>query len=298
MIKDKDIKRTMNIFLGFVIVFFLFNGSSSSEIIEYFNISQNFKFIMNFIRMAIIVLIPTIYILKISPLSSKVKWKNEIGLFETIILIVFFWALYRIIVYVSMQSTLIRKIVEGSDGMFPLTKESPIIIKALILLFGVIIEELIFRGVLLNKLRENGDILAVTVSMIIFSLLHGSTFFIVVFVALFLDIVYIISNNIYATIMLHSLVNIGYMYIEDFALENNYHKILLLYGIILVICITIMLIDKKFKTTYILLKNKCKEEMRGSKEKLIAAFSSEAFICFSMIMILRTLLTYSIVLKG
>lgn len=294
----KDIKKTMNIFLGFVIVFFLFNGSSSSEIIEYFNISQNFKFIMNFIRMAIIVLIPTIYILKISPLSSKVKWKNEIGLFETIILIVFFWALYRIIVYVSMQSTLIRKIVEGSDGMFPLTKESPIIIKALILLFGVIIEELIFRGVLLNKLREHGDILAVTVSMIIFSLLHGSTFFIVVFVALFLDIVYIISNNIYATIMLHSLVNIGYMYIEDFALENNYHKILLLYGIILVICITIMLIDKKFKTTYILLKNKCKEEMRGSKEKLIAAFSSEAFICFSMIMILRTLLTYSIVLKG
>lgn len=295
---SEDIKRTMDVFSGFCLLQ-IFTGSYVSSIVQNFSGNKNVMMIIPFIWVVISILIPTIYILKISPLKASVELKYKTTILEIGIIILFSWALYRIIVISSIQIPLIHKIIVPSDNFNPFAyfENSSIVIRILLFLFAAAIEELMFRGVLLNKLRRYGDIFAVVVSAVFFSVIHSTTFFVVIFVGLLLGMVYIISNSISAVIILHALVNLGAVFIEELGLKNNYNKILLFYVIILGICLIIMLLDKGFKSTFIALKNKYKEEASHNKGKYSAAFKSEIFLVLALIMGLNIFLALSVAFK-
>lgn len=292
----EDIKRTMFVFCGLFILYF-YTRTSIFTLLQYFDGSSNSMMIASYIWMTILILIPTIYILKISPLKVNIELENKITKFEISIIILLCWALYRIIVYSSMQISLIHKIIAQSNNITTVYEHSSIIIRSLLFLFSLVIEELIFRGMLLNKLRSYGDIFAVVVSSVVFALIHYTTFFVVIFAGLLLGMVYVISNSISSAIILHALVNLGAVFLEELVLKNNYNNIFLLYATIFVVCLAIMLIDKRFKLTFIALKKIYKEEASHNKGKYSAAFKSEGFLTFAIIMGLNSALGLALIFK-
>ncbi|MBU3188396.1 CPBP family intramembrane metalloprotease [Clostridium bowmanii] len=166
----------------------------------------------------------------------------------------------------------------------------------MVFIFALVVEELLYRGILLNKLRKHGDLFAVVVSSIIFGIAHGARFFTMI-PGLFFGLLYVISDSIIAPIALHALYNLGAIYFEKLVLKTSIRAVLF-YLCMCIICLAIMLIDKRFKTTFIDLRNKYKEEHGLNKGKYSAAFKSEIFLVFVLIMGIMVALTFSYLFKN
>lgn len=274
-----DIKRTMNIFCIFFVIY-IFTLPFASNMVQYFDNSRNIFLLIPSIWMSLVVSVPTSYILKISPIKNNVVYKSKVSIFEIIIMILFSLALYRIIVFSYVQVPFLEKIITASDNTLFILEDTSFFIKFLLVLFASVLEELLFRGILLNKLRVYGDIFAVIVSSVVFSLIHYKTFIVVIFGGLLIGMIYIISNDIKAAIILHFIVNFSTFFVEEYF---TYNEIFILYIILIVVCIVIMLLDKRFRKNSIILRNKYKEESSFNKGKYSTAFKSEGLLFIGMI---------------
>lgn len=141
--------------------------------------------------------------------------------------------------FISMGATYIFNIVgniinilisriKGSDVINPLemidgvSNVIPVIIIAVIL--SPIIEEIVFRGVLLDKLRGYGDGTAICFSALTFALFHGnlSQFFYAFALGLIFGYIAIKTNTIRYTVILHILVNMfGIVIMPRLVLSGN-----------------------------------------------------------------------------
>lgn len=130
-----------------------------------------------------------------------------------------------------------KAIVNPLDSMLNGVGIIPIIIFVGIL--SPIVEEIIFRGVLLDKLRSYGDRTAITFTAIVFALFHGnlSQFFYALVLGLILGYIAFKTNTIKYTIILHIAINIiGSVVMPNLALNEN--KILVaLSGLIVILSI-------------------------------------------------------------
>lgn len=104
-------------------------------------------------------------------------------------------------------------LLKGSDVINPIAATAAGAGVWVTILFGVIlspiIEEIVFRGILLNRVREYGDKVAIVFTAIMFGLFHGnlSQFFYAVVLGMIFGYITIKSNTIRYSIILHVLVN-------------------------------------------------------------------------------------------
>lgn len=87
-----------------------------------------------------------------------------------------------------------------------------------------IIEEIIFRGIMLDKLRDYGDKTAIWVTALTFALFHGnlSQFFYALVLGLFFAYIATKTNTIKYTVLLHIIINIlGSVIMPYLALHEN-----------------------------------------------------------------------------
>ena len=141
--------------------------------------------------------------------------------------------------FISMGATYIFNIVgniinilisriKGSDVINPLemidgiSNVIPVII--IVVILSPIIEEIVFRGVLLDKLRGYGDGSAIWFSALTFALFHGnlSQFFYAFALGLIFGYIAIKTNTIRYTVILHILVNMfGSVIMPGLVLSGN-----------------------------------------------------------------------------
>ena len=102
-----------------------------------------------------------------------------------------------------------------------------------------LLEEMIYRGYILRTLRPYGNLFAVVVSSILFSLMHGNLRQIpfALMVGLVLGLLYVSTNNIWLPIAVHFANNAISVLMEYFAfsLPNEYQSffyVLVIYGLI------------------------------------------------------------------
>lgn len=144
-----------------------------------------------------------------------------------------------------------------------------------------ITEELLFRGILLGKLKQYGKVSSVIVVSLLFGLLHGNipqaipTFV----VSLFLCYITLKSNSIFPAILIH-MINNAVAQLTD--INNDIFQILMNIMIIIIIVAGVFLIIKEYKT-----RPKYKPEY-----KVMAYFKNVAgiiILILSLLMILESI---------
>lgn len=124
------------------------------------------------------------------------------------------------------------------------------IIYILLAIIGApIVEETIFRKLIIDKVAHHGEALAVLVSALLFGLMHGNLaqFFLAFFVGIVFGIVYIKTRNIFYTMGLHCLMNTFASIPEFFAMNGIDISVpwLIVEGAVTLIGIIIIIIFRK-----------------------------------------------------
>ena len=107
-----------------------------------------------------------------------------------------------------------------------------------------IVEEIVFRGVLLDKLRAYGDKRAICFTALTFALFHGnlSQFFYALILGLIFGYIAIKTNSIRYNIILHIIVNIfGSVIMPALALSSN-KTLVMISGLIVISFVVIGII--------------------------------------------------------
>lgn len=144
---------------------------------------------------------------------------------------VFFFISMAATYILNIVSNLINQLIaqlKGSEVINPLEQmlgmSSLIPVIIFVVILGPIVEELIFRGILLDKLRGYGDKTAIVFTAFTFGLLHGnlSQFFYAFALGLIFGYIAIKTNTIAYTIILHVAVNFfGSVLMPGLALSGN-----------------------------------------------------------------------------
>lgn len=105
-----------------------------------------------------------------------------------------------------------------------------------------LVEEMFFRGYLLNKLSERYKVgTALIISTVTFSLVHLQRFWSVILLGVFLSVIYVKTKSLLISIICHSTNN-AFVCIMGFCLSNNDFEKLLPYGsIVLMISVPLII---------------------------------------------------------
>ena len=154
-----------------------------------------------------------IFVLLVRKMNKTFRSKKRISIKEFVKLFLVAQAL----MYVgNLIGTLLISIVEGifgftsSNPTSELISESPMwIIITVVVIIGPVIEELIFRKLLMDRLGIYGDRIAIIFSAVAFGLFHGNVYqlFYATLLGLLLAYVYSKTADIRYSILLHMLIN-------------------------------------------------------------------------------------------
>ena len=155
-----------------------------------------------------------VLLLTVRGVNSSVRVKRKIGLEELVTL--FFISKALMFAGNLVGSTLSDSIAallgkEITDTTSELIESSPIwLIILIVVIIGPIVEELIFRRLMIDKLSKYGDGVAIVVSSVAFGLFHGNLyqFFYATLLGLVLGYIYAKSGNIKISILMHSVINL------------------------------------------------------------------------------------------
>ncbi|UTC77758.1 CPBP family intramembrane metalloprotease [Treponema sp. OMZ 799] len=113
-------------------------------------------------------------------------------------------------------------------------------------IFGPIFEEILYRGLMYNKLKEiSNAFIGVLISSILFALLHipkygfGTNTFFLFLVGILLAYCYEKTNNIYVPIFVHSINNF-FIFLFNYV---YFYFLIVIYFIIFIIALIILIID-------------------------------------------------------
>jgi len=132
-----------------------------------------------------------------------------------------------------------------------------------IILQGIIIpivEEIVYRGILLESLRKYGDVFALVISALFFGMMHGSRIGHSFLAGIFTGLLYIKSKNIVYSISMHIINNLLFPSFASW-LEStfNIYNVNIAFLIIFVICMMLTAI------LYFLAKSKNSQEVEKIK---------------------------------
>ena len=108
----------------------------------------------------------------------------------------------------SIIGTILGKEIDNSTIELIL-QSPPILVFAIVVVIGPLVEELIFRKLLIDRISKYGEILAIVVSSIAFGLFHGNfyQFFYAALVGLVLGYVYTKTGNWMYPFLIHMIFN-------------------------------------------------------------------------------------------
>lgn len=113
-------------------------------------------------------------------------------------------------------------------------------------IFGPIFEEILYRGLMYNKLKEiSNAFIGVLISSILFALLHipkygfGTNTFFLFLVGILLAYCYEKTNNIYVPILIHSINNF-FIFLFRYV---YFYFLIVIYFIVFIIALIILIID-------------------------------------------------------
>lgn len=253
----------------------LFNMTIFIPVKIFQNLGIESILLITVIWMIIINLFPILHILKIDILKLEfTKSKTNLSRVNIVLLMIYFWLLYRLICYAAIQIPLLSSFLISADIKFTF-----ITVIAYTIL-GPIVEEIIYRGILLEQLRKNGNEYAIIVSAVIFAIGHFQSSIIVIFTGVFLGIIYVVTNNLKISIMLHMLINISSLAESTSGLTT--HQLLLFYGILFILCfiITRILKTNKASTNNYYTNKFSITTIKNDKKKYCEVFSTGGFIAY------------------
>ncbi len=240
----------------------------------YFTLNPNMSLIQNFITqiLALITSIPVslkIFGVKIRDVSPSFKVKNKGWSKEYIVrtfppLLLLNYVFGTIIAIVASAITMVFKYEPPKVDLSPGGQDSFSIIIFFVSLcvFAPLIEEILFRGYLLNILKPHGAKLAVVITSIAFGLLHGylQQGFVAFVIGIVLGYVAIKTNSILPSIILHGLTNFVSFSVYFLPLNKEVDSmsefetigVALTIGAILLICILglVFIFQKKFRVNF------------------------------------------------
>lgn len=120
-----------------------------------------------------------------------------------------------------------------------LTGMSPLTILVFGVLIGPVLEELVFRGILLRKLRRYGEGICIFASGFLFALFHGNIgqlFYAFALGALFAYVT-LRSGRIRTAVLLHMLMNFAGMFLSTVITESGSELAINAYGLLLLVIV-------------------------------------------------------------
>lgn len=156
-----------------------------------------------------------VFYLMIKNLPEEEKRESKtLGVFEVIKICFMSYSIVYIVNFLTNILMMLIAVIKGSEVTNPLVNmlEGSNWIWSLIFagILSPIIEEMMFRGVMLNKLRRYGDKVAIITTAILFGLFHAnfSQFFYAVALGMIFAYVALKTGTIKYSIILHIVVNI------------------------------------------------------------------------------------------
>ena len=156
-----------------------------------------------------------VFYLMIKNLPEEEKRESKtLGVFEVIKICFMSYSIVYIVNFLTNLLMMLIAVIKGSEVTNPLVNmlEGSNWIWSLIFagILSPIIEEMMFRGVMLNKLRRYGDKVAIITTAILFGLFHAnfSQFFYAVALGMIFAYVALKTGTIKYSIILHIVVNI------------------------------------------------------------------------------------------
>lgn len=294
----EDIKRITSDFVGIALIYGFVSPIIMALIIRPFvkaitgggEASLGIILLASTILSILLLLLPTMKDLKVSPLETNKKMEDDLTVIDMAALILVFWALSFFLLSganIISEIKLIGPIMKSMQAsVVEIVSNISLPFFIIISLASSITTELIFRGVLLNALRKYGDIFAIIISSILYALISGNSFFIHLnFIGgIFLGVLYVLANDIKVPIIFSLLTSLGDRMHEY--MPNLLGKGMYFYGIILIIGSIYLASRKDFKNYILLLKNQYQAEKDNGKGKYAVVFRSEAFIALCLLSIL------------
>lgn len=154
--------------------------------------------------------------------SKKISFKNMVFIFLISMAATYIFNIVGILVNTLISFLKGTDVINPLEGLVGTSSIIPTII--FIGILSPIVEEIVFRGVLLNKLRIYGDKTAVWFTALTFGLFHGnlSQFFYAFVLGLIFGYLVIRTNTIKYAVILHIIVNLfGSVIMPALALSGN-----------------------------------------------------------------------------
>ncbi|NMA06269.1 MAG: CPBP family intramembrane metalloprotease [Ruminococcaceae bacterium] len=159
------------------------------------------------------------------------------------------------LIYVSIMNMLGLK---GVDVVIPFPDNTVgrIIYLLQYALMPAFLEELLFRGVLLERLRKYGNVLAITMSSLVFALIHGNVvgFLFIFMLGLVFGYIAVLSESLIPSIIMHLLNNSIALLTSNF--ENDVWAIsaisisIIAFGIVGIIVTAVYISTNKYKKQF------------------------------------------------
>lgn len=231
-------------FIPYTILYNLLNGDSNSSLVSLKSlVIYSLPLYLALFIAAIFIFefdIRDIFLGRSSPFSLSSKAKIKLTLFFT-----------SIYLFSSLISTYFMVKFIGSEvSETPFFKGEITEIVSKLIYLGILIpliEEIIFRGIILRELRANGSLFAIIISSLVFMIPHTAGFFHAFVAGLILGLCYVLTGNIKWSIMFHIICNFGIAVIiglfELFLPSVNLNIIRLAMGVIL--ALVFFIVSKK-----------------------------------------------------
>ncbi len=113
----------------------------------------------------------------------------------------------------------------SQSGLDSITMNTtPAVMFAIVVVIGPLMEELVFRKLIIDRISRYGAMTATVISALIFGLCHGNLqqFFYAFALGMFLGFIYLRTGNIRVTALLHMLVNLIGGFIPSMLLRRMY----------------------------------------------------------------------------
>ena len=113
-----------------------------------------------------------------------------------------------------------------------------------------VVEEIVYKGILLEDLRKYGDSFAIVISALIFGMMHGHRVVDIFFAGIFTGVVYVKSNQLSYSILMHLFINLFFTSLvfwirKSFLIENINIEFLILTIISMTIAFALYIIAKR-----------------------------------------------------
>ncbi|MSU01547.1 CPBP family intramembrane glutamic endopeptidase [Tissierella pigra] len=265
-----------------------------SEIGIYNQSTNGFLFNMGFILIITCLLFPCDF-------KKMFLREKKIGILEGIFYVFLFLSIYFLLAI--LISNLFSSLYFTSIGKKQL-------IAGIFISRGIIVpivEEIVYRGILLENLRKYGDAFAIVISSLIFGMLHAHRIVDTFWAGIFTGVLYVKSNQLSYSILMHMFINLFFTSFifwikQSFLIENINIEFLILTIISMITAFVLYIVAKrknylKIKDVKVFQIKEIIPQFKKDKEKYKIFFQGGGIIFALILFFIITLIEIKLVIN-